>query len=185
MTRGPRRLKDDPDFQWETGCNLADEESRVGQYDLAGIRDRLVAAAAVVPAPIVSDPPPSQAGPSTWPRMVKPAAGMVAGAMVVAAAYWLGVQAGQEAPRSAPDPAPPVHEVVAPSIAPAPVVAPVQGGTPDEGPIAHPRIQSRAASPSAPQAAPAEQGTAVEPVASKPLPEASWSTSAPASSSRQ
>ncbi|MEQ1502970.1 MAG: hypothetical protein ABMB14_12105 [Myxococcota bacterium] len=51
MTVGPRRLNDDPDFKWETGCDLSDERGLVGDYDLAGLRSRLVAAAAASPAP--------------------------------------------------------------------------------------------------------------------------------------
>jgi hypothetical protein len=100
MTHGPRRLKDDPDFRWETGCDLRDEESQTGQYDFAGIRERLVAAAAAggnAPNGGQTGPAPARSGwsgPSPLRGLAKPAAGMVAGAMVVAAAYWLGVQLG-------------------------------------------------------------------------------------------
>jgi len=44
MSTPPRRLKDDPDFLWETGCDLADEAFAVGGYGLPGLRANVLAA---------------------------------------------------------------------------------------------------------------------------------------------
>jgi len=43
---GPRRLRDDPDFQWETGCDLSEEGLVVGDYALADMKGRVLAGAA-------------------------------------------------------------------------------------------------------------------------------------------
>ena len=42
MSTPPRRLKDDPDFLWETGCDLADEAFVVGGYDLPALKGRVL-----------------------------------------------------------------------------------------------------------------------------------------------
>jgi hypothetical protein len=91
MTQGPRRLRDDPDFKWETGCDLADESSALGEYDLAGVRQRLLARVAVPPPP--SAPSGGLSGPS-WTVWARPMAGLVSAVAVVTTAYWLGLRAG-------------------------------------------------------------------------------------------
>jgi TolA-binding protein len=110
MTRGPRRLKEDPDFKWETGCDVADESLLVGEYDLPGTRSRLLAAIALT-TPVGGEAPPETivtttvgdgipairpgAASSSW-SLFKPLAVAVTGAFVVAASYWVGVQVGSD-----------------------------------------------------------------------------------------
>lgn len=132
MTRGPRRLKDDLDFKWETGCDVADEELLVGSYDMPATRSRLLAAVALA-APSAGDLP-SDALPTTvgdgmpairpgvgrisasssgWTVALKPFAAAVTGAFMVAGAYWLGVQSGtSDLPSTAPShETPPAQEM--------------------------------------------------------------------------
>jgi TolA-binding protein len=129
MTRGPRRLKDDPDFKWETGCDVADEKLLVGEYDLQGTRSRLLAAIALS-TPLSGEGPAESPIPTTvgdgipairpgatatgW-SVLKPLAVAVTGAFVVAASYWVGVQVGSDgvapelAPAEVPVETPPVE----------------------------------------------------------------------------
>jgi TolA-binding protein len=77
MTTPLRRLKDDPDFLWETGCDLADEAFSTGGYDLPRMRANVLAATQA----------PSGGAPLRSPRLVWP---WVAGAVVVAVALLAG-----------------------------------------------------------------------------------------------
>jgi len=99
MTRGPTRLKDDADFQWETGCNVADEELVVGSYDHATLRSRIVAGAlatgaAATTAVLVAHGMPTVTRVTGWTIAAawKPIVGLTAGAAILAGTYWLGVQ---------------------------------------------------------------------------------------------
>ena len=73
MTGSPRRLRDDPDFRWETGCDLADEGFAVGGYDLPSMRASVLAEVT----------PPSQGAPlKPAPRWQGWWAGLAAGVAV-------------------------------------------------------------------------------------------------------
>lgn len=122
MSRGPRRLMDDPDFQWETGCDLADEAGQVGGYELASMKEAVLAkvsaAAAAGSAAVVGDGVPtvhasgasSSAAVAGW---IKPLAFATAGVATVGTAFWLGVVAGPGLMQSpvAPEPTPQVEPV--------------------------------------------------------------------------
>ncbi|MEQ1564623.1 MAG: tetratricopeptide repeat protein [Myxococcota bacterium] len=175
MTRGPRRLKDDPDFKWETGCDVANEDLLVGQYDLPGLRSRIVAAAAV--ATPLADPPVTvgdgvpgvkEVARSGW---VRPVAGLAIGALVFLGAYWLGAQSGFGTEVGPVEPAPPIA-------APAPVGTSDEGAptsaVPDLAPAAVGTSEGSGAAPAARvavqdrvtvESAPAVVRTALEPVA--------------------
>ena len=165
MNRGPRRLKEDPDFQWETGCDLADEMLTVGEYNLPAMKASLLASVAAQPPVTVGDGVPSvRSGGSAWVG-AKPLGGVVIGAAIVAGAYWLGTQASLEpapievAPEvEAVEVAPAVRGIEATAARPEPVVpvapakeAPsrVEGGV--EDPVASVAPVARVV-PSAPEA---------------------------------
>lgn len=104
MTRGPRRLKDDPDFKWETGCDIEDEARVVGGYDLDTSRSRLLAAVALLPAVTVGDGVPTvRPGASAWKAAIRPVVGAVTGAMIVAGSYWMGTRAGTDESDTPPE----------------------------------------------------------------------------------
>ncbi len=108
MSIPPRRLKDDPGFLWETGCDLADEAFAVGGYGLPGVRANVLAATQ----------PPSAGAPlratRTWSVAAK-----IGGALAL---LGLGGLAGVGLVSVATAPAP-VESPVAPVAAPAEVVA--------------------------------------------------------------
>lgn len=140
MTRGPRRLKDDPDFKWETGCDISDEGRVVGNYDLETSRSRLLAAVALLPAVTVGDGIPTvRPGTSAWRAAARPVVGAVTGAMVIAAAYWLGVQSGTERPAAT---SPVEMSVPSSPVENAPVIVPTTEGvaTPPEIPSGSPVV---------------------------------------------
>lgn len=116
MTQGPRRLRDDPDFRWETGCDLGDEELQVGGYDLAGGRERLLASLAAGATPPVGDGVPAVAPRSPWSGALRLLVGGLGAVAVLLSAYWLGTRAG---PASAVERAPEVRSLPA---APAPAL---------------------------------------------------------------
>jgi hypothetical protein len=81
---------DDPDFKWETGCDLADEALLHDGFDLAGLKEQVMAA---VEAPPVAMEPSSIGGGTAGGAVasVKGLAGL--GVTIVAAlgvGYWLG-----------------------------------------------------------------------------------------------
>lgn len=140
MTRGPRRLKDDPDFKWETGCDIEDEARVVGTYDLETSRSRLLAAVALLPPVTVGDGVPTvRPGSSAWKIALRPVVGAITGALLVGGAYWLGVRAGTDgeaAPTAVPSEsvrpaapetvqaAPAPQGIEAPAARPEPTLAP-------------------------------------------------------------
>ncbi len=148
MSQGPRRLLDDPDFHWETGCDLRAERAAVGSYDLAGLKERVMArvgeAAASTGAADPASPPAAASAPGGWPPAAKLAGAALVGVAAVGTAFWLGVQSGRQATgeaapaarRTAPEvqavEAPPEAAVVAPSGGPGPgsadLAAPSQSG---------------------------------------------------------
>jgi hypothetical protein len=155
MTRGPTRLKNDPDFQWETGCNVADEELVVGAYDHAALRARIVAAAALAggaaattTAAVIGDGVPAVARAAGWTFAAgwKPVAVATLGAaMLAGAAYWLGVQS---VPVAAQDGG--VHLPAAARMAPPAIVEPTSPSpvaAPREEVIAPPAASLRVAPP--------------------------------------
>lgn len=94
MSRGPRRLKDDPDFQWETGCDLGDESVLTQDYDLSSMKARLLER-----LPEVGD-----GVPAIRPRQVGRwwVAG-ITGVTLTLTAFWLGTQfATGDAPLGTP-----------------------------------------------------------------------------------
>lgn len=108
MSRGPRRLMDDPDFQWETGCNLRDESALVEGYDLGGLREAVLAR-----LPEVGDGVPPIRPRRGWRWGV----GGLVGLSTVTA-FWLGTQfAGVGAPVITPE-APPAATQETPPVAP-------------------------------------------------------------------
>jgi hypothetical protein len=114
-------LKDDSDFQWETGCNLDDERLVVGVYDLSGLRSRIVAGVlatgvAATTAVIVGDGVPVIARAAGWSvaTVVKPVLGAAGGAAILAGAYWLGVQSRSSEPVPQLEVAP-IHAPVMPA----------------------------------------------------------------------
>ena len=95
MNQAPRRLMDDPDFKWETGCDLKDEASVVGDYDLAGVKDALLQnIAAGVPPAAVGGSTSAAGGIAGAASVIKPLLGVLAATTVVGGAYLLGVQNG-------------------------------------------------------------------------------------------
>ena len=118
MSRGPRRLKDDPDFQWETGCNLGEESVLAQGYDLAAMREAVLAR-----APVVGDGVPTVRPRASWRWWI----GGLVGVSTTLTAFWLGTQyTGLEnanPPMEQPTIAPPVPRV-------APMDAPVAGPPP-------------------------------------------------------
>jgi hypothetical protein len=160
MTRGPTRLKNDVDFQWETGCNLADEELLVGAYDHAALRSRIVTAAlatgaAATTAVIVGNGVPAVTRATGWTVAAawKPIVGVTAGAAILAGTYWLGLQS-----RPAPESTSGVGAVPTPITAPAVLdVAPEPAAEPvrTEEVIPPPAASLSTGAPrAAPQAAP-------------------------------
>ncbi len=116
---GPRRLKDDPDFRWETGCDLADEASVVGGYDLAAARETLMArlAAGAVPSAASAAAPATAAG--ALMALLKPGVGILALLGAVGGAYLAGLHAGS-APIDGPAGSAPVVAPAVEDLAPAP-----------------------------------------------------------------
>ncbi len=129
MSGDPGRLIDDPNFLWETGCDLADEASAVGSYDLQGMRSAVLskvqqAAGADGVVPGVSSEESSGATGGVVARWL---IGAGLGALVVGAAFWLGTQQG--VPTEVPPPR--AVPVEAPRLAPS-AVAPAVGTDDDE-----------------------------------------------------
>ena len=132
MSRGPRRLLDDPDFQWETGCDLSDEQSVVDGYDLQEMKDAVVSRVAVLAAAgaasAVGDGVPVVKAGFSFPSL-KPALFAAAGVATVGTAFWLGVVSGPQLaaslrpPTLQAAPAPPVP-------VPSPVAVPDPGRDP-------------------------------------------------------
>ena len=125
MTGSPRRLKDDPDFRWETGCDLADEGFAVGGYDLPSMRAKVLAQVT----------PPSGGAPLKVPAAGWSATWFAAAAALVGvgglAGLWVvaGLSTSDAAP---PAPQGPVVEqpspvVPAPTLPPEAPVAPIDG----------------------------------------------------------
>ncbi|MEN0067209.1 MAG: hypothetical protein AAGA48_34070 [Myxococcota bacterium] len=83
MSRGPRRLMEDPDFKWETGCDLGDEKVLTGGYDLARMR-----AAVLAGIPAVGDGVPVIRPRRPWGWWL----GGIAGVTAIVASFWLGTQ---------------------------------------------------------------------------------------------
>jgi hypothetical protein len=165
MTRGPRRLKDDSDFQWETGCNLEDEKLVVGDYDLAGMRSRIVAGVlatgvAASTAVIIGDGVPVVARAAGWSfaTVVKPVLGAAGGAAVLAGAYWLGVQS--RSPETLPEPEiAAIHGPASPGHGPA---------SPGHGPASPGYTPPEMPAPAALSTGPLVPGRTVEPIGERP-----------------
>ncbi len=137
MSRGPRRLMDDPDFQWETGCNLRDEALLTEGYDLARLR-----ASVLSTVPEVGDGVPlirARRGLRWW------GLGSLLGLSTVTA-FWLGTQvSGIELDAAT--------EEASPTVAPtSPVVVP----TPPSAAEIDPELTPADAPEPAPQALTAE-----------------------------
>jgi hypothetical protein len=91
--QGPRRLRDDPDFKWETGCDLADEGLVARGYDHERGRMRLLAAVSALPLAAAPSPAhPSASFAARFPVWLKPVAGVAAGLAMVAGGFWLGTR---------------------------------------------------------------------------------------------
>lgn len=162
MSEGPRRLRDDPDFAWETGCDLADEAFAVGGYDLPALKGRLLAE--VVP-PSAGAPLRSASGMSTWGPLVGAGVALL-GLGVLGGLWWATPEppATTVAPvvvaPAAPAPAAPMaRPMPVPVVAPAPPVVP-------SVPVAP------AARPAAPPAAPVATHEAPGPAPAVPVVEA-------------
>ncbi|MEM6927183.1 MAG: hypothetical protein AAF602_09655, partial [Myxococcota bacterium] len=144
MSRGPRRLMDDPDFQWETGCNLRDESVLTEGYDLGSLREAVLAR-----VPEVGDGVPPIRPRRGWRWGV----GGLVGLSTVTA-FWLGTQFGGL------DLETPANPEAPPAAAPTPV-------EPDAPTTTAPAIEEAAAPmplPSAPPVtAPAARRVSVEP----------------------
>ena len=142
MSRGPRRLLDDPDFR-ETGCNLADEQSVVGNYDLTRMRqavlERVGAAEATQSAAFVGDTA-STTGLGGFSTVIGV---LVAGLAVVGGAFWFA--GSGVSPTSPPD-----AVVAVPS---AEALPPVVRSEPEGRADAPPEVSS-AEAPVLPQAPP-------------------------------
>ena len=154
MNRGPRRLKDDLDFQWETGCNLGDESVLAEGYDLDRLR-----AAVISSAPVVGD-----GVPTTYPRWAWPWwMGGLVGVSTTVAAFWLGTQYPGRVDTSPPSLEVEVPTDRAPLPAPPVGVSAEQSGTaelPDVGVVAPPTVDLVA--PRQPAEAPSLVPSAVE-----------------------
>jgi hypothetical protein len=140
MNDGPKRLRHDPDFAWETGCDLSDEAFVLGGYDLPAMRAKV----------LVEVLPPSLGAPLRPAAPVRPWFAVLAGGGVVAAALIaVGFWSASDVPPSAtqPDASP---AIVAPTpwpVAPeAPSsVAPVVASPPaaSAAPVAAPQRAER------------------------------------------
>jgi len=168
MTGSPRRLRDDPDFRWETGCDLADESFAVGGYDLAAMRGRVLAE---VSPPSGGAPLKAASNSSRW------WAGAAAGASVtllVGAALLVATMGRPTVPAEVP-PAVPVSGVPAPTESPAPVepAMPVEPATQAEPPVtveaASPQASSSSAARAEPTPAPAPPPVAGDPAGDEPV----------------
>lgn len=81
MSTPPRRLRDDPDFLWETGCDLADEAFAVGGYDLPSMRAKVLA----------GTQPPSGGAPLRSPSGAMPwVVGAIGVALLLVGGAWFG-----------------------------------------------------------------------------------------------
>ncbi|HHO52370.1 MAG TPA: hypothetical protein ENK18_16240 [Deltaproteobacteria bacterium] len=126
MNRGPRRLKEDLDFQWETGCDLADEQLMIGDYDLPGMRRALLSKieVGVASAGVVGDGVPVVRGAAEGSRAgwlaPKPVLTALVGLSLLGGAYWLGTQR-TDGPSPGPQGAPGVAKVPTGPWVPAPV----------------------------------------------------------------
>lgn len=145
MSRGPRRLLDDPDFQWETGCDLVDEQSLVGGYDLAGMKEAVVAkvgaAAAAGSSALVGDGVPAvraaASGAGKVAAVVKPLAFATVGIATVGTAFWLGVVSGPGLFGAAPElRAPAAERAAAPDLGSGQRIAPPSREAPPVAPEA-------------------------------------------------
>jgi TolA-binding protein len=87
---GPRRLMDDPNFTWETGCDLADEALLHEGHDLSALKESVLANIAVMETPAGTGAASSGA---SWLKGVLAATGVV---MVIGAAG-VGYQVGRTA----------------------------------------------------------------------------------------
>lgn len=150
MSEGPRRLRDDPDFAWETGCDLADEAFAVGGYDLPAMKGRLLAE---VSPPSVGAPLKAASPLGGWVPVLGAAVALLAVGGVVGA--WLAGAPSELPPAvpvvvEAPTPSP-VVAVQAPVVAPeaaVPVPAPVEAVAPS--PKAVPVAAEPVAAPAVP-----------------------------------
>jgi hypothetical protein len=140
MTRGPRRLIDDPDFKWETGCDLADEALQVGGYDLPGAKEQLLARIASAPPVTVGDGVPAVRA-ASWPAAVKPVVGVVVAAALLAGAYWLGTRASTPEAAPAPEPVAVDPIVSAPAVEAAPLEVPPAVAEPEPEPVLEPVVE--------------------------------------------
>lgn len=156
MTRGPRRLLEDPDFKWETGCDLADEKLLVDNYDTDAMKKRLLAAIALGAGAAgsggvtVGDGTPVVRAGFRWSAALKPVAGIVAAVGAVTLSFWAGMQARDADVDHVPPPA--VEVPVAPSDLPsmAPSMdeaAPPEPAIPSEEPTEPPAGSHAARAP--------------------------------------
>jgi TolA-binding protein len=142
-TPNPVRLRLDPDFRAETGCDLSDEAAVTGGYDHARGKQRLLAAIAALPPP--GGP---TAGPASGAGASSASGVMLAGAFgaaVVGIALLVGAWS-TAVPSAAPQVAPPTH-VAAPT---APDAAPAGSPELTAGPASLPTEPVVASSPRAP-----------------------------------
>jgi len=153
MTSGPRRLRDDPDFQWETGCDLADEVSIVPPGDLSAVKAGLLAHIAAAPIPVETQPAVLAGG--VGAGMARLGLFGLGGGVLLVGAYLLGAQSTQD--RAPPPPPPPQMDTaptrVPPTLVPAArtptaaVVAPGAGGPPPTRSIARRSMVPQTAAP--------------------------------------
>lgn len=145
MSGAPRRLRDDPDFSWETGCDLADEAFAVGGYDLPAMKGAVLAE---VQAPSAGAPlKAASRGAMSWGG----AGLVVGGVLLVGGLLWawssgpsVEAAAVQVAPMVASPPAPASVPAVAPAAGPtAPAAAPEVVGPVGPAPVE--RVEAPAA----------------------------------------
>jgi TolA-binding protein len=127
----PPRLRHDPAFRADTGCDLADEGLAVGGYDLDRGKQRLLAAIAALPPPASGpsggDAPSAPAPATTGGGALGAGSGVVAAVaggvivLMIGALVWLG---GPSAPTAPVDPAPRAAPATAAAPAPAASAAP-------------------------------------------------------------
>jgi len=174
MSGAPRRLRDDPDFTWETGCDLADEAFAVGGYDLPAMKGAVLAE---VQAPSAGAPlKVASRGMMSWVG----AGVVVGGVLLVGGLLWawstgpsVQTAAVDVAPMVASPPAPAVLPGVPPVTAPAaaPEVVPAGGAVPVggaaaervEAPVAPATQRERREIPAEAEGSPASTAPSTEP----------------------
>ncbi|MFT4623049.1 MAG: TolA-binding protein [Myxococcota bacterium] len=165
---GPRRLLDDPDFRWETGCDLGDEALLHDGLELGALKDRVLSSVTATPVVVASSSTGSAiSGAASVKGVTAITTALIA---AVGVGYWLGTS--QPAPAPAPS-APLVEQVVAtgtsegeaaPMLTTAPMSASIASpaaGTDDEDLPAASVSQHRPAAP-AKAAAPVEPERTVD-----------------------